>query len=39
MGSFAQEGKHVWDVLPREANMCGMFCPGWQICVECFVQC
>ena len=22
--------KTAWDVLSRVANLCGMFCPGWQ---------
>ena len=22
--------KTAWDVLPGVANLCGMFCPGWQ---------
>ena len=30
MGCFVRGGKSLWDVLSGVANLCGMFCPGWQ---------
>ena len=38
VGCFARVAEVAWDVLSRVANLCGMFCPGWQIFVGCFVQ-
>ena len=30
--------KMAWDVMSGVANLCRMFCPGWQIFVGCFVR-
>ena len=30
MGCYVPVTKTAWDVLSGVANLCGMFCPGWQ---------
>ena len=30
MGCYVRVTKTAWDVLSGVANLCGMFCPGWQ---------
>ena len=27
---MSEKTKTAWDVLSGVANLCGMFCPGWQ---------
>ena len=30
MGCYVRGNKTAWDVMSRVANLCGMFCTGWQ---------
>ena len=38
MGCIVRVTKTAWDIMSGVTKQHGMFCPGWQIIVGCFVQ-